>query len=61
MLEKYLMPKMVVLLFSSGSFGLWLDSDLYHGRTQKCDTFENDVLSQTEDFVLKAIEAWAFV
>ncbi|XP_052765571.1 oxidation resistance protein 1-like isoform X4 [Mya arenaria] len=44
-----------------GKFGLWFDEDLYHGRTNKCETFNNDILTESEDFVLKAFEAWAFV
>ncbi|XP_048250781.1 oxidation resistance protein 1-like isoform X3 [Haliotis rufescens] len=44
-----------------GQFGLWLDGDLYHGRSHRCDTFDNDVLTDREDFVLKGLEAWAFV
>nr|XP_037277589.1 LOW QUALITY PROTEIN: oxidation resistance protein 1-like [Rhipicephalus microplus] len=44
-----------------GQFGLWLDGDLFHGRSRRCKTYENDVLSTKEDFVVKAIEAWGFV
>ncbi|ELU17867.1 hypothetical protein CAPTEDRAFT_218966 [Capitella teleta] len=43
-----------------GSFGLWLDGDLYHGRSQSCKTYSNDILSETEDFVIKGLEAWSF-
>ncbi|XP_075743343.1 nuclear receptor coactivator 7 isoform X3 [Rhipicephalus microplus] len=44
-----------------GQFGLWLDGDLFHGRSRRCKTYDNDVLSTKEDFVVKAIEAWGFV
>lgn len=44
-----------------GFFGLWFDGDLYHGRSHPCDTFGNDVLSEEEDFVVQAFEAWGFV
>lgn len=43
-------------------FGIWLDGDLFHGRSHKCKTFGNEgPLSSTEDFVVKTLEAWGFV
>lgn len=44
-----------------GTIGLWLDGDLYHGRCRKCKTFDNAILSGTEDFVIKNLEVWGFV
>ena len=44
-----------------GSFGIWVDGDLYHGHTQACQTYDNDILTDSEDFVMKAVEAWGFV
>ncbi|RWS06713.1 TLD domain-containing protein 2-like isoform X9 [Dinothrombium tinctorium] len=44
-----------------GLFGLWLDGDLYRGRSQSCNTFANTRLSSHEDFVVKALECWTFV
>ncbi|KAM4692976.1 nuclear receptor coactivator 7 [Discoglossus pictus] len=43
-----------------GRFGLWLDSDLYHGRSNSCSTFNNDTLSMKEDFIVQDIEVWSF-
>uniref|UniRef100_A0A4W5JNX4 Oxidation resistance 1 n=1 Tax=Hucho hucho TaxID=62062 RepID=A0A4W5JNX4_9TELE len=44
----------------SGEFGLWLDGDLYHGRSHSCKTFGNPTLSKKEDFYIQDIEIWAF-
>ncbi|XP_030645613.1 oxidation resistance protein 1b [Chanos chanos] len=43
-----------------GEFGLWLDGDLYHGRSHSCKTFGNPMLSKKEDFFVQNIEIWAF-
>lgn len=50
------------LVFGSGDgeFGLYLDGDLYYGRSAPCKTFSNEVLSKTNDFVIKSLEAWGF-
>jgi hypothetical protein len=45
---------------SGGHYGLWLDADLNHGRTQPCDTFNNDPLTDHEDFIIEGVEAWGF-
>ncbi|XP_062060151.1 TLD domain-containing protein 2 [Lepus europaeus] len=43
----------------SGHFGLWLDGDLYHGGSQPCATFNNEVLARHEQFCIMELEAWA--
>ncbi|KAI4811096.1 hypothetical protein KUCAC02_014017 [Chaenocephalus aceratus] len=41
-----------------GGFGLWLDSDLYHGSSFSCPTFNNESLSTKEDFIVQDLEVW---
>ncbi|KAL2103623.1 hypothetical protein ACEWY4_000491 [Coilia grayii] len=42
-----------------GRFGLWLCGGLIRGRSQRCETFDNDVLSSAEDFFIDELEVWA--
>ena len=51
----------VSLLFFRGTFGLWLDEDLYRGGSHSCKTFANETLSSSEDFICCGLEAWGFV
>ncbi|MBN3301931.1 OXR1 protein, partial [Amia calva] len=44
----------------SGHFGLWLDENLYLGRSSSCSTFNNSPLSKTDDFRVMEIEVWTF-
>lgn len=44
-----------------GKFGLWLDSNFFHGRSQSCSTFRNSPLCPGNgDFVVKTLEFWVF-
>lgn len=43
---------------SNGKYGLWLDSELYYGNSDTCETFENDKLSKEIDFKCKVVELW---
>lgn len=43
---------------SEGHFGLWLDEDLYRGRSVTCQTYNNDPLASSDDFIVKTLEAW---
>ncbi|XP_015763197.1 PREDICTED: solute carrier family 22 member 13-like [Acropora digitifera] len=45
---------------SEGTFGLWLDNDLYHGRSTACETYNSEMLSATEDFICLGVEVWTF-
>lgn len=42
-----------------GHFGLWIDGELLHGRTQRCATFENEPLTSHEDFMIADVEVFA--
>ncbi|CAF0812673.1 unnamed protein product [Didymodactylos carnosus] len=44
-----------------GTYGLWLDSDLYHGRTCPSKTYNNDYLTRSEDFIVSHVELWSFI
>ncbi|XP_057666586.1 oxidation resistance protein 1 isoform X14 [Diorhabda carinulata] len=44
-----------------GKFGLWLDGDLYIGRSESCKTYGNDPLTPKVDFMVKTLECWAFI
>eukprot|EP00088_Acartia_fossae_P012201 TRINITY_DN16278_c1_g1_i1.p1 TRINITY_DN16278_c1_g1~~TRINITY_DN16278_c1_g1_i1.p1 ORF type:complete len:216 (+),score=40.83 TRINITY_DN16278_c1_g1_i1:763-1410(+) len=43
-----------------GHFGLFIDSNIYKGRTQACATYNNQPLASQEDFVIKTLECWTF-
>ncbi|XP_017782907.1 PREDICTED: oxidation resistance protein 1 isoform X4 [Nicrophorus vespilloides] len=44
-----------------GKFGLWLDGDLYQGRSEPCKTYGNEALTPSVDFVVKTLECWVFI
>ncbi|XP_074465813.1 nuclear receptor coactivator 7 isoform X2 [Sebastes fasciatus] len=44
----------------SGHFGLWVDENLYLGRSRPCYTFNNCCLSETDDFRVMELEVWTF-
>ncbi|XP_066528479.1 TLD domain-containing protein 2-like [Hoplias malabaricus] len=44
-----------------GRYGLWINGDLIRGRSQTCETFDNEVLSSTEDFLINELEVWTLV
>uniref|UniRef100_A0A1I8I2R3 Oxidation resistance protein 1 n=1 Tax=Macrostomum lignano TaxID=282301 RepID=A0A1I8I2R3_9PLAT len=44
-----------------GRCAIWLDSGLFRGRSQRCDTFNSPVLcGPKEDFLVRDIELWEF-
>ena len=45
--------------FRDGVFGLWLDSELYHGHSEPSRSFENEALCSKRDFLVVGVELWA--
>ena len=43
-----------------GCYGLWLDESLYHGTTRHCATYDNKLLTTSEDFTIAFLEVWGF-
>ncbi|KAG0178429.1 oxidation resistance protein 1 [Apophysomyces sp. BC1034] len=43
-----------------GKFGLWLNSDLERGHSEKCPTFDNEALSPQPEFACMELEIWGF-
>jgi len=43
-----------------GTYGLWFDQQMLHGRSQVCETFKNDILSTQENFEIVDMELWSF-
>ena len=45
----------------SGTHGLYIMDGFYKGKTGKCETFFNDVLTGgKEDFFVDSVELWGF-
>ncbi|VDP69458.1 unnamed protein product [Echinostoma caproni] len=45
---------------SQGHAAIHLDDVLLHGRTDPCDTFDNEPLCATGDFLVSNLEIWSF-
>jgi len=43
-----------------GHFGIFVDSNLYKGRSQSCSTYQNEPLAPKGDFIIKTMECWTF-
>ncbi|XP_053149431.1 TBC1 domain family member 24-like [Hemicordylus capensis] len=48
-----------IVIGGGGGQALFVDADLYHGRTEHCETFDNLPLCQ-ENFQVQLLEAWGF-
>lgn len=43
-----------------GKHALYLRNHFYNGSSHKCSTFDNEVLSSSEDFICAKFEVWGF-
>ncbi|EFA85063.1 hypothetical protein PPL_02060 [Heterostelium album PN500] len=39
--------------------GLWIDEELFYGSSNRCETFNNDILAHSSDFKLIDLEVWS--
>jgi len=39
---------------------VWLDSDIFHGTSQPCQTFESRCLASANEFLIVYLEVWGF-
>lgn len=55
---------MIAFGSGDGKFGFYLHEDMVHGHSEKCDTYNNEVLNGSEhgsEFELLRVEVWGFV
>jgi hypothetical protein len=43
-----------------GRFGIYLKDNFYKGSSSRTSTFDNEILSNDEDFICSLLEVWAF-
>ncbi|XP_042303477.1 TBC1 domain family member 24-like [Sceloporus undulatus] len=48
-----------IIIGGGGGQALFIDANLYHGRTEHCETFDNPPLCQ-ENFQIQLLEVWGF-
>ncbi|CAK4084241.1 unnamed protein product [Aphanomyces euteiches] len=49
-----------LVMGGGNSFGLYLDADLVHGTTGKCDTYSSEPLVPGENFACTHVEVWGY-
>ena len=51
----------ILLIFFSGENAIWLDNELYRGRSGASETFGNEQLTESPDFLCTRVEVLGFV
>jgi len=62
-LNQYFMladPTFIAMGGGNGNFGLYLDEDIQFGYTSTCDTFDNEILTEDNEFECYGCEIWGF-
>ena len=49
------------LLYVCSGAAIVIEENLYHGRTERCDTFDNPPLNGVQDFTIGLLEVYGFV
>ncbi|KAJ3258740.1 hypothetical protein HK103_003334 [Boothiomyces macroporosus] len=49
------------MITTHGKFGLWIDDELNNGHSEKCETFNNEMLSSSTEYNIATLEVWGFV
>lgn len=44
----------------SGLSGLYLGDDFFDGSSHVCETYDNEILSKSEYFLIRSVEMWTF-
>jgi hypothetical protein len=53
-------PTYIAMGGGNGNFGLYLDEDIQFGYSSVCDTFENELLTEDNEFECYGCEVWGF-
>ena len=51
----------MAFVFSGGDHAIWLDSELCRGHSGPSETFGNEQLTETADFLCSRVEVLGFV
>ena len=55
------MLSVILVIFSGGDHAIWLDNELCRGHSGPSETFGNEQLTETTDFLCTRVEVLGFV